>query len=437
MNPKLRKLLAAKEANVNAAAAISAKADEDGILSEDDQKEFDALMAKVDSQNKAIANEQSLLTAQASLGGTEIVSEVDGGGEQSTIVVGEDRATLDPMMGFAGLGDFASCVVQAQSGHFDDRMLVGAATPSSLTKEAVGVDGGFLVPPAMSQEIFRLMLEEESYIPLTANQQTEGNTMTYRNTGEVTPWGGTGLQANWVEEGKAIPQSKISPKTDEIKLHKLAILAPVSGEMMQDYTALNDYLTQEAADAIRWKANDAIINGDGVGKPKGILESDALVVQAKETSQTADTIVAANAAKMLGRLHGRTSGQRVLISPDAFNQIMLMTLGNQPIWTPPTAGFKDAPSGFLLGRPIILSDHLQTLGNQDDFLFVDFGFYRTLNKVGGGIRTDVSMHLYFDSDNMAFRFTFRLGGQSKMTAAITPENSAETRSPFVTLAVRS
>ena len=261
--------------------------------------------------------------------------------------------------------------------------------------------------------------------------------MTYRNTGEVTPWGSTGLQANWVEEGAAITQSKISPKTDEVKLHKLAVLAPVSGEMMQDFSALNAYLTQEAADAIRWKSNDAIMNGKGSGMPKGILQSDALVVQAKETRQTADTIVAANAAKRLGRLHGRTAGQRALISPDAYNQIMLMTLGNQPIWTPPAAGFKDAPSGFLLGRPIILTDHLATLGNQNDFLFVDFGFYRTLNKVGGGIRTDVSMHLYFDSDNMAFRFTFRLGGQSKMAAAITPPNSAETRSPFVTLAVRS
>ena len=60
-----------------------------------------------------------------------------------------------------------------------------------------------------------------------------------------------------------------------------------------------------------------------------------------------------------------------------------------------------------------------------------------LNKVGGGMRTDVSLHLYFDADASAFRFIFRLGGQSKMSGTIDPPNSSITRSPFVTLASRA
>jgi len=435
MNEKLRKLLAAKQANVEAAQAVNDLAVDD-VLTEENQTEYDSLMAKIGAQNKAIARETSLMEQASSLGADEIISEIDGGGDQ--VIVGVDRTTLDPTGGFESFGTFAAAVMSAKlGGRIDERLRIDAAAPATLTREAVGVDGGFLVPLSMSEEIFRLMLEEDSFIPLTSNQTVEGNSMTYRNDGEVTPWGSTGIQAYWIEEGAVITLSKIAPKTDEIKLHKLAALVPVTNEMMEDVSALTDYLTQEGSAAMRWKANDSIVNGDGVGKPLGIINSGALVTQAKETSQTADTIVAANAAKMYGRWHKMTAGQRAMINPDAFNQIMLMTIGDQPVWTPPVQGFKEAPDGLLFGRPIVMSDHLQTLGDLNDFLFVDFGFYRTLNKVGGGIRTDVSLHLYFDSDNTAFRFVFRLGGQSKMSGVITPPNSTITRSPFVTLAARA
>lgn len=437
MNKKLRALLAAKQVNVDAMQALSDKYPE-GVMSEDDDKEFLALRSKVESQNTAIEKEKFLSEQASTLGASDVEAEVDGGSGQ--VIAGTDRATLDPMAGFTNFGEFAACVQSARlNGVVDDRLRIDAAAPAgaTLTNEAIGIDGGFLVPGSVSEEIFRLMLEEDSFIPLTSNQEVEGNSMTYRNSGEVTPWGSTGIQAGWVEEGALITPSKINPKSDEIKLHKIGALAPVTNEMMEDFSALSSYLIDEASAAMRYVANDAIINGDGVGKPLGIINSGALVTQAKVGSQAADTINAANVAAMFARWHARTSGQVALISHDAYSQILLMTIGDQPIWTPPVSGFKDAPDGFLLGRPIIKTDHLQTLGDLNDFLFVDFGFYRTLNKVGGGMRTDVSLHLYFDADASAFRFIFRLGGQSKMSGVIDPPNSAITRSPFVTLASRA
>ena len=440
MNAKLRKLLAALEANKTAAEALNAKADDDGLLEEEDQKSFDALTDKMAAQMKAISQERVLLEAAGSLGDLDVIGDAPGGGGESVVKVITDKAKVDPMGGFTNFGEFAACVQNARiNGIVDERLRVGAAAPTSatLTKEAVGIDGGFLVPGSISEEIFKLMLEEDSFIPLTSNQEVEGNSMTYRNSGEVTPWGSTGVQAGWVEEGALITPSKVNPKSDEIKLHKIGALVPVTNEMMEDFSGLSSYLIDEAGPAMRYVANDAVINGDGVGKPLGIVNSGALVTQAKVASQTADTINATNVATMFGRWHARTSGQVALINPDAYAQILLMTLGDQPIWTPPVSGFKDAPDGFLLGRPIIKTDHLQTLGDLNDFMFVDFGFYRTLNKVGGGMRTDVSMHLYFDADASAFRFIFRLGGQSKMSGSIDPPNSSITRSPFVTLAERA
>ena len=51
----------------------------------------------------------------------------------------------------------------------------------------------------------------------------------------------------------------------------------------------------------------------------------------------------------------------------------------------------------------------------------------------GGMRSDVSIHLYFDSDQTAFRFIMRVGGQSYWSAAITRQNGSNTLSPIVTL----
>jgi hypothetical protein len=65
----------------------------------------------------------------------------------------------------------------------------------------------------------------------------------------------------------------------------------------------------------------------------------------------------------------------------------------------------------------------------------------TLTKTGGGrdangMRTDVSIHLWFDQDLVAYRFTLRLGGQPWWSAATSPRDGSSTQSPFVVLAAR-
>ena len=99
----------------------------------------------------------------------------------------------------------------------------------------------------------------------------------------------------------------------------------------------------------------------------GITKSGTYVSQAKEGSQTADTITAANVAKMYGQvINGAGANIIWLMNPDAFQQVVTMTLGNNIIWAGPNSGFKDAPNGTLLGRPVILTDACQTVGDKFD-----------------------------------------------------------------------
>jgi hypothetical protein len=46
------------------------------------------------------------------------------------------------------------------------------------------------------------------------------------------------------------------------------------------------------------------------------------------------------------------------------------------------------------------------------------------------------MHLYFDADLTAFRTTFRMDGQSKIAAPISPAKGATTMSPYIQLGAR-
>jgi len=426
MNKKLAKLLEDRKKAVADARAMLDNAE--GDFSEADQAKYDAMIAGVQSLTAQIDREKELVAFEAD---TSVALEV---ADDAIITGGEDRRAYDDRRGFDSYGDFAMAVIGAGVGNgVDQRLLIGAAAPTTYGNESVGADGGFLVPPEYSREIWGLSLEENAFLPLTDNMNVGGNSMTFPSD-ETTPWGTDGIRAYWESEASQANQTKPKIKPNTMRLKKLFALVPVTEELMADTTGLSSYLAKKTAESIRYKTNDAIMNGDGAGKPLGLVGHNSEVSVAKETSQTADTVNANNVVKMFAR--ALNPGRSVwVINPDVFPQLPLMSIGNQPIWID-NGSFKGTPGGSLLGRPIIMSDTCQTVGNANDINFVDFSKYRTLTKAGG-IETATSMHLYFDSDAMAFRAIFRVDGQPVLSAAITPPNSTATRSGMVSLAERA
>jgi HK97 family phage major capsid protein len=401
--------------------------DNQGELSEELQTQFDAIMSDVASVTASIDREKLLQDEERSMTALELDDDV-------TISGGAPRIEQDPQRGFATYGEFCSVVANASINHeIDQRLRIGAAAPSTYGGEGVGSDGGFAVPPGFSSEIWGMSLEEDSFVPLTDNMPISGNSMTFPSD-ETTPWGTEGVRAYWDDEAAAATETKPKLNPNTMRLNKLTALVPVSDELLADATGLPAYLTRKTAESIRYKTNDAIMNGNAVGRPSGILSAGSLVAQAKVTSQTADTIVAENVTNMFSRLIGQGQGTWV-INPDAWGQLPLMTIGDQPVFIMPN-GLQSAPGGFLLGRPVIMSDTCQTLGDQGDINFVNFSMYRTITKAGG-IETATSMHLYFDASAMAFRAVFRIAGQPILGAPVTPPNSSVTRSGMVTLAARA
>lgn len=429
MSKLLRALLEKKQGFITAASAITTKAgDENRELTAEELTSVNEKLASAAGLDAQIAAQRAVDDAIRTLPAAEIPGA-------SVVLETVDRKAATH--GFASFGEYLSAVRSAglQSGRVDERLGYGAAAPSTYGNENVGQDGGFAVPMEYASEIAAHSLEEDSLLALCDDNPISGNSMTYPSD-ETTPWGTDGVRAYWEGEADTATGTKPKIKPNTMRLNKLMALVPLTDELLEDAPAMGSYVMGKMGQSIRYKANDAIFNGTGAGQPAGLLYAAALVTVSKESGQAANTFVAANAAKMFARMPAAyLNGAVWVANQQILPQLLTMTIGNQPIWTPPNAGFKDAPGGLLLGKPILPSQSAQALSAKGDIYFVNLKQYRTISK-RAGIQIAQSMHLYFDAGLTAFRATFRLDGQPKFKAAITPAKGSDSLSPYVTLEAR-
>jgi HK97 family phage major capsid protein len=351
--------------------------------------------------------------------------------------------------GFRDFGEFAASVAHANprvSGSIDPRLRDIRNAPTTYGNEGSGADGGFAVPPDFRSTIMEKVMAEESLMSRTDQMTTSSNHITLPKD-ETTPWQTSGgFQVYWEGENDQLTQSKPQLKEETIKLNKLTALVPVTEELLSDAPSLDSYLRRKVPEKMDFAINLAIIQGTGVGKPKGILNADCLVSVAKDSStspvQPADTIRYKNIVAMWNRLYAPLRRNAVwLVNQDIETQLQQMefptTTGASavPAYMPP-GGLSQAPYGTLMGRPVIATQACETLGDQGDIILSDLSQYITVMKTGG-VRSDVSIHLWFDYDTVAFRFIMRIGGQPWWGSAIDPRDGSTTYSCFVTLDERA
>ncbi|MGF6526051.1 phage major capsid protein [Variovorax sp. PvP013] len=352
------------------------------------------------------------------------------------------RAAASGRNGFASTGEFLNAVIKSSAkGAQTDPRLVFNASPTTFGSEGVGQDGGFAVPPDFRAAIMQKVMGEDSLLSLTDQQTSSSNTITFP-ADETTPWQSSGgIQAYWEVEGGQKTQSRPQLTEKTVKLNKVIALVPLTDELLEDAPAMAGYVNKKAPEKINFKVNDAIINGTGVGMPLGILQSPGTVIIPKESGQAADTILFNNIMKLWSAVTpAARRNARWLLNADVEPQLMTMAFPGAgtavPAYLPP-GGLSAAPYGTLMGRPIVYSEAMPALGDKGDIIFGDLSNYLTAVK-SGGIRTDVSIHIWFDYDITAFRFVLRVGGQPWWNAPVTPyQMGSSTRGFFAALAERA
>lgn len=345
--------------------------------------------------------------------------------------------------GWDSFGQFARGVRMActQGGHVDTRLTSRSAAPGTFANEGTGADGGYAVPPEFRTAIMEKVLGEDSLMSRTDNYTTSSNSFT-APIDATTPWGTTGVQAYWTGEGAQKAQSKPVLGQTNVKLNKLAALVPVTDELLEDAPALDTYLRRKVPTVMDFQINLGIVQGTGVGQPLGILNSTGTVSVAKETSQTADTINRENIDKMWDRLLASSRSNSVwLVNQDVESELQKLfgkaetnDTAGWPLYMPP-GGLSATPYSTLKGRPVIITEASNALGDKGDIILADLSKYLTVRKTAG-VRTDVSIHLWFDYDITAYRFVFRVGGQPWWDAPV-ESRSGTLRSAFVTLDERA
>jgi HK97 family phage major capsid protein len=323
----------------------------------------------------------------------------------------------------------------------DERLF---AVKASGLNEGVSSEGGYLVQQDFAREILRKtydqgqILSRVRRIPIGPNAnglKVNAIDETSRATG--SRWGG--VQVYFACEAGTASATKPKFRQVEWNLKKIMGFWYATDEVQQDTTSMSDIVTEAFSQEFTYTLEDEIFRGIGGGHFHGILSNGGLVSVTKETGQAADTFTYKNALSMWSRLWARSRSNAVWfinqdVEPQLYQMNMPIGTGGVPVFLPP-GGASTSQYSTLFGRPIIPVEQADTVGDKGDVILADLSQYVMIEK--GGLQTAVSMHVKFMNDEDVFRFIYRADGMSPWNSPLTPANSSNTLSPFITLDPRA
>lgn len=312
----------------------------------------------------------------------------------------------------------------------------------------VGSDGAWLVQSDFTTDLLDAAEEEAVLLPMTRSVEIGENSDSLEAPfiDETSRADGSrfgGVLVYWAAEGDSVTAKKPKFGKHEIRLEELHGLAYATKRLLRDATALASVFGSAFASEMAFKLDDSIMNGNGAGKPLGLLHSKnaALVAVAKDGSQTADTVTATNVtnvwAAMAARNRRRPSAVW-LYNQDIETQLLTLTIegtsSSTPVFVPP-GGFSASPFGTIFGKPAIAIEQAATLGDKGDIGLYDLSEYLTIRK--GGLIAEQSMHVRFIQHEQTFRWTLAANGQPTWRSSRTPFKGTQAQSPYVCVAARA
>ncbi len=304
--------------------------------------------------------------------------------------------------------------------------------------EGVPSSGGASVPEPLAAQWLDDSLEAEIIRPRCVVWPMESATRRVPGWDALNQTGGSlfgGFAMEFLaEEGTG---NKQVGKLRSILLNarKGAIFVDVSNELREDGQGFEAQLDRAMRLSIGYGMDAAFIGGSGAGQPLGIRNDGAKITVTKESGQVAATVVYENVVKMFARMYpaGRQRaiwlGNDTIISQLLQLSIAIGTAGSHiPVMTESNGEFR------ILGRPVIFTSHLPTLGTADDLMFVDPTQYCV------GIRRQLQLERSnipgWTNDLMSYRVLVRFDGMGMWNVPLTPKNG-DTQSWCVGLGART
>lgn len=294
---------------------------------------------------------------------------------------------------------------------FWNAMRVKAPMPSVLNALQEGTDseGGYLVPDEFERTLVEALEEENVFRTLAHVIRTSSGD---RKIPVVASKG----SASWVDEEGAYQESDDAFSQVSIGAYKLGTMIKVSEELLADSVFdLEAYISKEFARRIGSREEESFFNGDGKGKPLGILAAaggaEVGVTAASATAITADEVI-----DLFYSLKAPYRKNAVWLLNDAtVKQIRkLKDSTGQYLWQPSlVAGTPDT----ILGRPVKTSAFMPTAAaGAKTIAFGDFKYYWIADRQG---RTFKKLsELFAATGQVGFMGTQRVDGKLILPEAI-------------------
>lgn len=374
---------------------LDAKRGADGMLSEEDTATYDKMEQDVMNLGKEIERLERQAAIDAELSKAT-----------STPLTGKPGAKMgkDEKEKTGRASDEYKC-------SFWNAMRVKAPMPSVLNALQEGTDseGGYLVPDEFERTLVEALEEENVFRTLAHVIRTSSGD---RKIPVVASKG----SASWVDEEGAYQESDDAFSQVSIGAYKLGTMIKVSEELLADSVFdLEAYISKEFARRIGSREEESFFNGDGKGKPLGILAAaggaEVGVTAASATAITADEVI-----DLFYSLKAPYRKNAVWLLNDAtVKQIRkLKDSTGQYLWQPSlVAGTPDT----ILGRPVKTSAFMPTAAaGAKTIAFGDFKYYWIADRQG---RTFKKLsELFAATGQVGFMGTQRVDGKLILPEAI-------------------
>ncbi len=303
--------------------------------------------------------------------------------------------------------------------------------------ESSGATGGYIVPPDFYQQLLAIAAEDNTFRQYGFVQPMASATLqfpylditTAQSAGNSPFFGG--VIASWTSEAQTRTETEPAFKMMELKAQELSGYSVSSNILLQDAAfGLEKFLMTLFGKAVAWYEEYAFLQGNGVGKPLGILNAPAAVKLARNTANHFYfPDVAGMLAKLLPASYNRA---RWYISPTVVSDLLQLKDGaNRAIFLSIDQGVTKPPIWKLLNLPVTITEKLPALGTTGDVMLIDPSLY----VIGDRMMLEIaaSEHVNFLKNQMTWRFVERIDGRPWLENAITLQDGATQVSPFVVL----
>ncbi len=339
-----------------AKAFLDSRRNEKGVLSAEDDATYTKMEQEITDLGKEIARQERQEALDAEL----------------------SKPTASPLTGkpLDGAGADEPKTGRASKA-YKEAMLTALRTNfrqvSNVLQEGIDANGGYLVPEEYDSRLIDGLTEENIMRRLGHRITTSGEHKI--NIAATKP------AAAWIDEGGALTFGDATFAQISLDAHKLHVAVKVTEELLYDNAfGLESYIIAQFAKALGNAEEDAFLNGDGSGKPLGLLADKGgaeVGVTAAATAITADELL----DLYFSLLSPYRKKATWVVNDSTIKAIRKLKDNNgQYLWQPGLIA--NAPD-TILGRPVKTSAFMPSIAaGAKSIIFGDFNYYWIADRQG-------------------------------------------------------